>query len=89
MKPDHDDLVGNADDTASDLKKTLYEHLPEHRTEKGELDTAKIARDMDMSRWGVDLWFKRKNLPPKRFKDLMNLPGSTLTEEVLLPFLFD
>lgn len=85
MRPDDEDLVGDA----TDLKKILYDHLPEHRTDKGELDTAKIASHMGMSRWGVDLWFKRRSVPPRRFKDLMELPGSTLTKEVLLPFLFD
>jgi len=89
MKSDHEDLVGAAE-VERDLYTTLYEHLPNHRKKEGtELDIPKLAQDLKMTRQGIDFWFLRKSLPPKRCKKLIALDGSTLTPEILLPFLMD
>lgn len=80
------DLVGDIP-WDEKLRDTLKKHLPQHVTESGKLDIPKIAKDLNMTRFGVDLWFDRKSLPHRRAKQLIKLPGSTLTPEILAPLL--
>lgn len=72
----------------SPLYKTLYAGLPKHQSahRQNVLDVRKVATDLKISFQAIYRWFERGRVPPHQVKHLMNLPGSTLTKDDLIPF---
>lgn len=72
------------------LYAVLYANLPEHRGKsKGKIDARKISEDLGISYQAFYKWFKadgQEKVPTGRVKQLIGLPGSTLTLEKLLPY---
>lgn len=91
MTKGHDDIVGLVP-----LYDVFYEHLPNHRSDKREngISMHKIAMDIDLTVQAIHHWFKPKvartgavhYLPVMWMEPLINLEGSTLTEEILRPY---
>ncbi|HEU02595.1 hypothetical protein LCGC14_0187730 [marine sediment metagenome] len=80
-------MYGNARD--SKLYKLFFSHLPNHHSEKNSqvLDCVKIGEDIGITNKAVYKWFVDDIVPGRRVKELIDLDGSTLTAEMLLPFL--
>lgn len=62
------------------------DHLPKHRKKDGTASLSKIALSLGISRQAVSQWPNRGRIPPNKVNKLINLPGSTLTQEMLFPF---
>lgn len=85
-----EDLIG--DDFEGELDDLLFEHLPNHRAERGypsqrrKINTRKIAYDLGISTQAVNYWFQKRRMTWKQVIPLTKLEGSTLTVDMLLPF---
>lgn len=88
---DSTDLIGSESSRATALYKTLYDGLPEHRSQSNEgvLDCRKLGADLGISDKAIYRWFDRHSVPPKQVRPLIALPGSTLDLEDLLAFVLD
>jgi hypothetical protein len=64
----------------------LTKHLPKHRKKDGTVSLRKVALGIGISKQAVSQWPIRGTIPSRRVKKLINLPGSTLTRDLLLPF---
>lgn len=80
----------NSGETLYDV---FYANLPQYRGKgEGKIDARKLSRDLNISFQALYKWFGADDgngkIPPgrKRIGQLMELPGSTLTLEKLLPF---
>lgn len=85
---DIDDLIGRApeDDRRTVMERLFYEHLPLHRNEANDAASiAKIADGLNMTRQGVNQWFVRGVVANERLQEIVDLPGSTFTLEILWP----
>lgn len=77
------------------LYSLCYANLPGHRkvvpSKRGVdwrgLDIEKIGNDIGVSPQKVSLWMKRNSMPGQRIKAMIELEGSTLTYEVLGPYI--
>lgn len=70
-----------------------YAHLPHHRNviegKRGDwrgIDVGKISNEIGVSRQKISGWFKDNKLPGQQILNLINLEGSTLTFDLLSPF---
>ena len=85
--------------SAGQERSTLYtlcfKHLPNHRKviplRKADawngLDIEKISKEISVSTQKVSGWMKEDALPGRRVAALINLSGSSLTYELLGPFI--
>lgn len=64
----------------------LRDNLPKHRKKDGTISLRKIALSLGISRQAVSQWPIRGRIPPNKVNKLIKLPGSTLTQEKLFPF---
>lgn len=84
-----DDLLsmGNARD--SKLYALFLKNLPSHQSEHfpNVLNCNKLGNDLGISDKAIYRWFDNEYVPGRRVRALINLEGSTLTAEKLLPFL--
>ncbi|MAY29750.1 MAG: hypothetical protein CL627_11120 [Aurantimonas sp.] len=73
---------------ASDLHRVLYRGLPRHRSSFliGRLDVQQIVADLSVTHQAIYRWLRTGRLPARRIRQLLDLKGSTLTAEMLLPF---
>ena len=74
----------------SRLYAALHEGLPGHRSwTPNVLNVRKLAEDLAMSFQSIYRWFDRGRLPQHQFKRLVALERSTLTRDILIPFVVD
>jgi hypothetical protein len=71
-----------------DLSNILFFHLPKHRCLKSKwnIDVAKISADLEISPHTFHNWLRRGRLPAAKVDAIIDLPGSRLTRETLMPF---
>lgn len=70
------------------LDQVLKEHLPDKfiNPANDRLLEKDIAAEMGMTRQGVNLWFRKNQIPIDKIIDLMKFKGNTLVLEDLAPF---
>lgn len=80
-----DDLIGDAD-RKSTIEALFYENLPKYRGGRDySVNVPALSKDLQMSRQGVYLWFSRGRISNNKLQELVDLPESTLTLEMLYP----
>ena len=78
--------LGNARD--SKVYRLFLRYLPKHQSPHFDcvLDVSKIAEDIGISDKAIYRWFNDDYIPGGRVYTLINLKGSKLTAEMLLPY---
>lgn len=80
-----DDLIGSAD-RRSTLEELFLQHLPNYARADGKgVDYKVLADDLSLTRQAVHLWFSRERISYQQLQNLVDLPGSTFTLEILYP----
>lgn len=66
----------------------FWEKLPEYRNEKfpDSLKGKELARDLDVTTQTIYMWFRNSKLPPKHVNKILNLSGSEMKLEDLIPY---
>lgn len=81
-----DDLIGEVS-RREEIETLLFDHLPNHRNKANTgLNSKKLWEDLEMTRQGLNFWFTRERIAVTQVKKLIELEGSTLTYELLMPF---
>ena len=88
MPIENEEIGGTNIGHRSQLYRTLYLKLPNHRGDRHRmrLSGKKIADDLNVSYQTVYKWFDKDKLPAKHVKGLIALDGSKLSPEDLLEF---
>lgn len=74
----------------SELYKLCFAHLPLYQKIEGDnamLNIAGISEDINCSRQAIFSWLKNNRLPAHRVLQLVELPGSKLTLDILKPYM--
>jgi hypothetical protein len=73
------------------LDEVLRDHLPEEFSNpaSNRIIEKDLAHEMQMSRQGINLWFKKNQIPLDKIERLMKIAGCTLTLTDLTPFCED
>jgi hypothetical protein len=82
LGPFHDLLLAACPPMKKDEKGRLYPH-PD-----GIKSIAVLAKLLGMTPWGVNLWIKKKRIPPMKAKEITELPGSAVKLDDFSPYIF-
>lgn len=75
---------------ASELYKLFFLKLPRFQKRSphvNTLDVEAMAVELDVTTQNIYRWFKANELPARRAKQIINLPGSLMTMGDLEPFI--